>query len=455
MGKQNNMRSHLATLISAGALFLATPPAALAQTMEQVIQHVLATHPRVRAASATARSVRHEIDQAQAGKAPKFGVIADPGLGYSRLRKEWDQAGDLGVRGTYLLYDAKRTDNEIARQRARFASAEERALLTADDLVQLTADAYIEVFKQDKLEALARANVAAHEDLYRKVQEIVRIDKGRQYDLAQVGARLQQAKVTHAAREGAMEEARALLADIANTTIAQMHDPRDPAPALPATLRAALDRIETHPALRAAQAEVDAAQRAASIAGAWDLPRVDLQGTVNSPQDFDGDRKYFGNYDVRFAVLWQPFDGGVGRAAARAAAEQANAAKENEGATRRELSNDVTRFWSQIETRRARGTAWQDLVVQTGKVRENYWQQFKIGRRSIIDLLNAENETFQARLSAEQERLEVLQAQYRLLGSFAQIDSFLGLRKEAAPAREDNNAPSDLPDMVPPAPARR
>ena len=88
-------------------------------------------------------------------------------------------------------------------------------------------------------------------------------------------------------------------------------------------------------------------------------------------------------------------------------------------------------------------------------MRENYWQQFKIGRRSILDLLNAENETFQARLSAQQERLEVLQAQYRLLGSLAQINAFLGLVKPAEPAAKPLAAPGDLPDMVPPAPTRR
>jgi outer membrane protein, adhesin transport system len=443
------MPSTRLSITLAVALALGASQPGAAQSLEQVIQHVLATHPRVRAATATARSVRYEIDQAKAGKAAKFGIIADPGLGYSSLRKEWDQAGDLGVRGTYLLYDGKRTDNEIARQRARFASAEERATLTVDDLIQLTSDAYIEVIKQDKLEELARANVAAHEDLHRKVQEIVKYDKGRQYDLVQVAARLQQAKVTLAAREGAMEEARALLADIAARAINDVHDPRDPSAALPATLRAALDRLEAHPAMRAAQAEVEVAQRAASIASAWDRPRVDLQGTVNSPQDFDGNRKYFGNYDVRFAVQWQPFDGGAGRSAALAAAEQSNAAQENQASVRRDLSNDVTRFWSQIETRRARGAAWLDLVTQTGKVRENYWQQFKIGRRAILDLLNAENETFQARLSAEQERLEVLQAQYRLLGSLAQIDAFLGIAPASAPPAKSSGAPGDLPDMAP------
>jgi outer membrane protein, adhesin transport system len=103
---------------------------------------------------------------------------------------------------------------------------------------------------------------------------------------------------------------------------------------------------------------------------------------------------------------------------------------------RRDLSNDVSRFWSQIETRRSRSGAWRDLLNQTEQVRENYWQQFTIGKRSILDLLNAENEAFQSRLSAEQERLETLQAQYRLLGSLARIGGFLGLRAANADLKQ-------------------
>lgn len=413
-----------------------------AETLQQVVDFALQNHPRIRVAVSTARSVRYEVDQAEAAKSPKFGVIADPGRSYSRTNHDWNSAGDLGVRGTYLLYDGKRTDNEIERQKARLNSASERSDITTEALVTQVTDAYIEVLKQERLEALATANVDAHTELHNKVREIVKLDKGRAYDLIQVGARLQQANVTLSSRHGALQEARAQLTELVGKALDQLQMPDDPNRLIPPTQQAALDVLEQHPAVKAAEAEIQVAQRAAAIAAAWGHPRVDLQGTLNSPHDFEGDRKYLSNYDVRFNVQWTPFDGGAGRSAAKAAAEQLNAAKENQASVRRDLANDVTRFWSQIETRRARGAAWLDLVNQTAKVRENYWLQFTIGRRSILDLLNAENETFQARSSAEQERLEVLQAQFRLLGSLAQIGKFLGLRQDASKTHGANTAPA-------------
>jgi outer membrane protein, adhesin transport system len=429
------MQKHaIAVAISLISLLCATT--ASSQSLETVLEQVLATHPRLKVASATARSVKFEIQQAEAAKNPKFSSIVDGGYNHGEVVRNgqagtgWNRSGDLGLRGSYLLFDAKRSDNEISRQQARYTTAQERLVQTRETLTTQVTDAYLEVIKQEKLEQLAKDNFAAHQALRSKVAEIVKIDKGRQYDLTQVDARTQQAQVTLASRQGSTQEARAVLAEWARTNVQNPQAPRDPANAMPPTQTAALDQLSDHPSLRAAQSETEVARRAAAVAGAWVYPRVDAQASVNSPKNGEGQRQYFTGYDVRLAVQWQPFDGGAGRAGADAAAEQLNAAQDNEASVRRDLSTDVSRFWAQIESRRGRSGAWNNLVTQTSQVRDNYWQQFTIGKRSILDLLNAENESFQSRLSAEQERLETQQAQYRLLGSLAQIGGFLGVKKQ-------------------------
>jgi outer membrane protein, adhesin transport system len=403
------------------------------QSLEQVLGQVVSSHPKLRVAHANVLAVRYEIAQSQAAKAVKFSILADPGLGYgegyrdSAGHKKLTNAGDLGLRSTYLLYDGKRSDNDIARQEARASVAQERAWQTQSGLINAVTDAYLEVLKQEKLVQLARDNLTAHQALRDKVRGIVALDRGRQYDLSQVQARTAQAQVTLSSREGSVQEARSVLADLAGAAVSAPASPRDPGTALPSSQSEAFIRLNEHPNLRAAQADVAVAQRAADIAASWEKPRVDLQTTLNSPRNVQGERKYLSSVDARFAVQWQPFDGGAGRASAGAAAAQLVAATDNVDAVRRELSNEVARHWGQIESRRGRGPAWDDVVSQLEKVRDNHWQQFTIGKRTMLDLLNAENEAFQARLSAEQERLELLQSQYRLMGSLAQTGAFFGL----------------------------
>jgi outer membrane protein, adhesin transport system len=401
--------------------------------LEQVAAQMLATHPKLRVASANVRATQYDIDAAKAATAPKFSAIADPGISYgegsrdAQGQKKTISSGDLGVRSTYLLFDGKRTDNDIARQEARSEVAQLRGVQTQTELINKVVEAYLEVLKQEKLEQLARDNLTEHDALRQKLQGIVDIDRGRQHDLAQVLARTAQAQVTLSTRQGSTQEAKSALADAAGGPVPTLEAVPDPQPALPPTAQAALEQLKEHPTLRAAQAEIAVAQRAANIAASWDKPRVDLQTTVNSPRNFEGTRKYMGNLDVRLAVQWQPFDGGAGKASSGSASELLNAARDGVDAAQRDLANEVMRHWSQIESRRGRGVSWTELVAKLEKVRSNHWQQFTIGKRSILDLLNTENETFQARLNAEQERLETLQSQYRLLGSTARTASFLGI----------------------------
>ena len=106
---------------------------------------------------------------------------------------------------------------------------------------------------------------------------------------------------------------------------------------------------------------------------------------------------------------------------------QVRAAEENVQAVRRDLGTEVTRHWSQIQTREARAGSLSTVVSSTDQVRAAYWEQFQIGRRSMIDLLNAENETYQARVNAETELSELLQVKYRLVGAQALLIGQLGI----------------------------
>jgi TolC family type I secretion outer membrane protein len=413
-----------AVLIAVPAV--AGPARARAEPLETVVRDALQTHPAARAAFAGAQASGYQVAQARAARAPQFGLVADPGRTFASSGSGSSDIGDLGLQGSMLLYDGGRTREAIAREEGRLQAADAGLRLTGEDLAGRIAEVYVEWFKQDRLAQLAADNVAAHEALHGRVREIASFDRGRASDLVQVGARLQQARVTLAARRGAANEARAVLVDLVGRDVDAVQAPREPAAALPASLQDAIAELDTHPSAVGADAEADAARHAWGSASAWMQPRLDLRAGLDSPRDFFGDRQYFEEYNVRLAVTWAPFDGGSGRAGARAAEQRYQQAREGALAVRRDLSARLANLWTQVESRRERTGIYRELLDQTSQVREAYWQQFTIGRRSIIDLLNAESEAFQARQGAENEKLELLQAQYRLLAASATLTRWLG-----------------------------
>ncbi|MDO5101975.1 MAG: TolC family protein [Lautropia sp.] len=400
-----------------------------AETLKESVLIALGQHPQVVGARRQAETIRHEVAGAQSQMNMRFGVIAEPGWGYQRGNGN-NRHGDLGAQAIKPIYDGGRTDNETARQLARLTGANYSTEAARADIAMKVADAYIEVVKQAELTALTRNYVAEIDKLRRRVQQIVAHDQGRGYDLLQTNSRLSQAQVTLSDREGQLAEARASLTQLLGQPLKGMVPP-PPADTQLASLSQAMAALGEHPAILAGRAEVQAAQKAAEVANAWNKPSFNLRARVNSPYDADGKRQWFGGYDVSVVTDWNPFDGGQGAAHAAAARAQVLSTEEAVANTRRTLETDVARHWTQIQARQGRVGTRSALVENTRKVRAAYWEQFQIGKRSIIDLLNAENEIYQAQLGATVEAQELNQARYRLLGSTGRLLPRLGI--EALP----------------------
>ena len=397
-----------------------------AQALEALVQGALDANPKVMTARANARATKFEVTQAQAAWSPRLNLIADPGRSFRFSGASSAQAGDIGLRGSQLLYDGGKSDAEIDRQKARLSASEHRITASADQIASQIADLYLEALKQLKLASVAADNVAAHQDLVKRVQDIAEVDRGRGSDFIQSQARLEQARLSYQQRQSAYQEAIAQVASLVNRPLVRVSSVRDAAAFAPTSEAAAGELLKTHPAVLAANADAAAASQAAKIAAGWNKPRVDLQTSLQ--RDPTSQSGHYGRVvDVRLVSNWTGYDGGGAQAAASAASEQALAALSASDSIQRDLSLEVTRNLQAIATRSTRAATWANLLTQLGSVKEGYWEQYKIGRRSILDLLNVQNEIFQAASSAESDRTEINQSQYRLLGATAQLNTFLGL----------------------------
>jgi outer membrane protein TolC len=412
-----------------------------AQPLESVVAKAIENHPKVLAARANASGVQSEIEVARAALRGKFGFSGGPGPRVNFTSGSYRLGGDIQAQGSYPLYDANRSENEISRQEYRYSGSLEKVALTRDQLIALVTEAYVEVVKQEALVKLAAENVAAHQSLMDKVLEIVQLDRGRGVDATQVAVRLQQSKVSLNAQTNALNEGRAVLTDFLGSDNFIIEPLRDVTASLPKTLLEAKAVLADHPSVKIAKADQQASELAAKIAAAWAKPKVELVGAANNPSSAFNN-KYFSNVELRFNVQWPIFDGGAGAATARTAQLQSIAGEEQTKAVLKDLNTELSRVWAQLQSRSGRVVEFIDLALRAREVRAAYWEQFRIGKRSILDLLNAENEGFQALLAAEQVRFESTQLKYRVLSVTGQLASWLNLTEVPDPrSRGSNNQP--------------
>ncbi len=199
---------------------------------------------------------------------------------------------------------------------------------------------------------------------------------------------------------------------------------------LPASQQAALEKLlKQNPALLAAQQNIEAAQYDLAVRKAAYLPRFDFRARTDNGENYlgiIGDRV---NNVAEVVMTYNLFNGGSDVARERMYAERKNMAVDQRDKacrdTRQTLSiayNDVQRLRQQVSF----------LNVQVGlleKTRDAYRDQFNIGQRTLLDLLDTENELLSARRGAINADMDLTLAYLRTYAGMGSLLEFLELKK--------------------------
>lgn len=394
---------------------------ASADTFEQVLERVAATHPRIVAAQQLTRAGRADVRAARASYRPQFGVETDLG---------WDDGNSSRASGfallpeatvSQLVYDGGRTPAEIRRRRLRvdLLGIQEQAALA--DLSQQLAQAWIDYARAAELIDVSTQQVSALKALDQLVVDIAGFDRGRASDVVMVESRLEQAQTALQTREISLAEARARIREVSTLPVEPQGGLPDITAALPETPDAGEAMAASSPAVRGADIEV--AESAQTVRGTrnWWLPRLAVEGARTSERTVEGDTRLLNGFAFRLRATALPFDSGGGRARHEAARAELQSAEASAALTRSTLAAQVRRLWAFQSQRRARLPSLSALIARADEARNIVFEQFRLGRRTILDLLGYELERFNVRAQLVNERFDVAQTQYQLMGVLGRI----------------------------------
>ena len=415
-------RRRLGGKVAACALSLAfagitLPASGYAKSLNEAVAAALASHPQVRAADAAVRAARLDVDQARGGYFPSLEV----NLGGGRETTESPQLKALGQNSSTLsrresgvtlsqkLFDGFGTRSEVERQRARLTFADARAADTRETVALRVVTVYLEVLKNQELVKLARDNIVSHQQTLQKVQQRVRGGVSQRVDLQQVEARLALARSTLTSREGKLRESEANyesavgevprdLRDVALKPSALLKDGAiDPGLVAQSIKTATETALARNPNIAAAEAEVAAAEAARKGANAALMPRLNLELGANRNKNISGISGDFNNETAMVVMRWNLFRGGSDQAQERAFAERHVAARDTAIDARRQIQERVAVALQAKAASEERLAFLEQHVKSSTEALGSYQAQLDLGRRSLLDVLNADNELFTAR----------------------------------------------------------
>jgi len=440
------MRNFLLSTVFIGTLLVGA--SAHAQSMTEVVKYTVENNPQIGSVSANRKAVEQELRQARGLYLPQVDVIT--GIGPEWTSNTTTRAvgnddktltrTDARISLTQRVFNGFQTTHEVERQKARVASASNRVYQNAETIALDAIGAYLDLIRQRDLFALSKQNVDFHVQILGKLQQRANSGVGTDADVAQTRARLARSQATLEQTSNDLSDAEALYTRIVGQFPGDLTPPTLPVSALPQTMEDAVNIARASaPGLKAADSDVKVTDEEIGLAEAGYLPTVNIEADAGYNNDADGIESYGHDARVLLRGRWNLFRGGIDRANRQEAVFKMHQARQERSRATNEAVEEARRSWYAYQSSQQRATQLKSAVEDLKATRTAYQRQFDVGQRSLLDLLDSENELFTARGQLVSANITQLIAGYRLLASDGML---LKTLQVAAPATSNPQAES-------------
>lgn len=389
---------------------------AQAQTLEESLVSAYLTNPEIEAQRAALRSTDELVAQAKSGWRPTLDV--ESSAVYSDLESS-SGSGETFTTSNALnlrqnLYEGGATSANIRRaerlvrvERARLATIEQDVLLRAVTAYTglLNDLAVLELAVQN--EKRLRRQLQAARDRF-EVGEVTRTD------VAQAEARVAGAVSERVRASGAIETSRAAFRNVIDLEPESLIPPK-PIGSLPASEDEAQGMAEgVNPNVLAAQFNLAAAKEDVTISESALLPRLDATGDLNYTDEPNLSTNWQRSATIGAALTVPLYQGGGEYAQVRQSKDVVRQRQSDLDAIYRSVRQNVTDAWQALVTARSSIEAITEQVRAAEIALDGSRQEALVGQRTTLDVLDQENDLFEAEVDLVSAQRDEIVASYSL-----------------------------------------
>ena len=355
------------------------------------------------------------------------------------------------------LFEGFATENDVKRlEHASLVRFYEMQDLSESVAFEATK-AYVDVWRFRQLVAFAEENYATHRVMYEKIKERTASGVGRRVDLETAGGRLALAESNLLTETSNLHDVTARFQRV----IGALPPSEIAAPPgallnkdLPKDRGTAINKsFENSPQLKAAFENILSAMRQEAVQKGGYYPRVDAYAEQTNEQNSGGIYGPTNASTVGLTVSWNLFRGFQDQSRQRKAAEEKNAAKDVREKVCREVRqnasmafNDQLRLTEQLQF-------LDQHQLSTDKAREAFRRQFDIGQRTLLDVLDTENEYYTARRNYVNGENDLLVARAKYHAAAGNLVNLLNLKRlDMTPPSPQTTPEEDMATTCPAEP---
>jgi len=424
-----------AGLVSGAAgIVLAGIAPAQADTLREALVTAYQTNPTLEAARAQQRATDETVPIARAAGLPSVSAdttytefVKPSGTSFTAPRRLWSAGADASV----PIYSGGAVKNRIKAAKFRVEAGQADLRGTESAIFSAVVAAYMDVIRGEALVGLNAKNVSVLEVNLQATSDRYEIGDLTRTDVAQSQSRLALARSDARSAEATLAAARETYVQLVGKQPTAL-EPPPPLPNLPESAAEAVDvALEYNPDMLAARERTKAAEKDIDVAGAGRLPRLSLygSGTYNNFLGTLGgsSSSLVAQTDTSAQVGAQLsipiFQGGLPAAQRRQAQAQASSALEQEIATERDVIAQVRSAYTSWKASLDLIASSQVAVDAAQLSLEGVRAENSVGNRTILDILNAEQEYLNAQVQLVTARRNAYVAGFTLLAAMGKAEA--------------------------------
>lgn len=449
--------SHLRMLLLLGALGLAcSPESAFSQekapaqayagktvtgevTVKQTVEDTLQSHRGLKVMQENLDVVRHELRRAKAGWGPSVDAVGRTGA--SRLSNTTTRplnadedmygANSISLTLTQPLWDGFATRSRVRTGEATVDSMTYRVLDNATSFALDAIIAHVDLLRRREILQLAKDNVRQHVEILDSQKERVELGAGSSADVTQTKGRLARAQSTLTDAEASLREGEAsyirLTGKPVPASLAEVYVPEPMYTGYDAVMEVA---DKNNPKLKAYMSDIKAARGEKELAESAYHPKINFEvGPSYSDRSGPGSQ-WTSGVDAGLVMRWNLFNSGADKAGTEAAESRTRMATETLYNFHDELALEIENTWTRYLAAKEQKKYYEEAIGYNTATRDAYLEQFKLGERSLLDVLDAESELFNSSTQYTTANGNVVVGAYRLYALTGMLLPELGIKED-------------------------
>jgi outer membrane protein len=419
------------------ALAMSPGSAQAAETLESALAKAYGSNPTLNAQRAALRVSNEGVSQALSGYRPRVTGTADIGVSYLENNRPLARATSVrqaprgvGVQLDQTIWNAGRTGNAVSQAEALVLASRETLRVSEQTVLLDAATAYMNVLRDTAILNLNNNNVEVLEEQLRQTRDRFNVGEVTRTDVAQSEARLASSRSQLSVAQANLKSSLGRYRQIVGVQPKRLAPGRPLERNLPKSLDEATRISQSqHPSIIAALHNVDAADIGVKVAEAELYPSLGLSASVAQRNDVNtlNDQRVTASAVARLTV--PIYEGGQVYSRTRQAKELAGQRRLEADITREQIRAAVVTAWGALEASKAQTIAAQAQVLAAETALNGVREEAKVGQRTTLDVLNAQQELLSARSSLVTAQRDRVVASYNVMSASGRLNAqMLGLK---------------------------